>query len=174
MCLWPPPFYHFPLMPFIISRSFTYLVLFLSAPLGTPNFLFSCVPFVCHIYCISPTRNAGSSLSLGNASFGLRKSLPSCVPVVAFLWGQAPLASTTAYQPFSAALWFVQQLFGSQCSTVFSTLLTQCCKTALTCKKTDGWSRDFYFLFFVTPKTQNSRNFGGYCILLQQEKSLNA
>lgn len=121
-------------------KAFSHLLLFLSAPLGSSIFLFSYNPFVCHVYCINPTHNAGSFLSLGSASFGLRKrSFHLCSS------GGLPTRSITfGIHPASAALSFVQQLFSSQRSNVFSTLLTQCYKTALTCKKTDGWSREMW------------------------------
>lgn len=165
MCTWPPLFHHFPLVSFIISRAFSHLLLFPSAPMGSAIFLFSCGPFVCRVDCSNPTHNAGSSLSLGSATFGLRKMTPhlcSC--------GGLPTRRVTfGVRCCLPAVSFVQQLFGAQRSTVFSTLLTQCYKTALACKKPDGWSREMGGGLYVTLKTQNSSRFGRYSILYSKQ-----
>lgn len=110
---WPPFFHHFPLMSFIILKPFACLVLFLSSPWGSPISLFSFNPFAMFTASTLHTVAPVCPWDVGCLT-GL--CLPSYVPVVAFRWGQSPLASTAAPQLCSVTHCFVQQLLGSQSS----------------------------------------------------------
>lgn len=105
---WPPFFHHFPLMSFIVLKPFACLVLFLSSPWGSPISRFSFNPFAMFTASTLHTVAPICPWDVG--------CLTSYVPVVAFRWGQSPLASTAAPQHCSVAHCFVQQLLGSQSS----------------------------------------------------------
>lgn len=129
---WPPFFHHFPLMSFIVLKPFACLVLFLSSPWGSPISLFSFNPFAMFTASTLHTVAPVCPWDVG--------CLTSYVPVVAFRWGQSPLASTAAPQLCSVAHCFVQQLLGSQSSN-FLHPTDPVLQNSPNLRKPDGWSR---------------------------------
>lgn len=129
---WPPFFHHFPLMSFIVLKPFACLVLFLSSPWGSPISLFSFNPFAMFTASTLHTVAPVCPWDVG--------CLTSYVPVVAFRWGQSPLASTAAPQHCSVAHCFVQQLLGSQSSN-FLHPTDPVLQNSPNLQKPDGWSR---------------------------------
>lgn len=129
---WPPFFHHFPLMSFIVLKPFACLVLFLSSPWGSPISLFSFNPFAMFT---ASTLHTVAPVCPWDVS-----CLTSYVPVVAFRWGQSPLASTAAPQHCSVAHCFVQQLLGSQSSN-FLHPTDPVLQNSPNLQKPDGWSR---------------------------------
>lgn len=170
MCIRPPLFHRVPLMSFTVSRAFSLVFLFLSAPLGSAIFLCTYSPFVCCVCCINPTSNTSSCLSLGSASFGLRKRSPHLCSS-----GGLPMRRVTfgVHRCLPARL----------CSTVFCvaavwlTALNRFLHSTdpvlqnsadLQKNHMDGVER--WELFFnVTPKTQNSSRFGRYFVLYSKK-----
>lgn len=163
VCKWFPFFHHFPLMSFIISKSFICLVLFLSSPWGSPVFLFSFNPFT--VFTASTLHTAAPVCPWDlHCLTGLW--LPSCIPVVAFRWGQSPLASTAAPQLCSVAHCFVQQLLGLQ-SLNFLYPTDPVLQNSPNLQKPHGWSRMemwwfgfccFFFLLMWHQKPQIQLN----------------
>lgn len=129
---WPPFFHHFPLMSFIVLKPFACLVLFLSSPWGSPISRFSFNPFAMFTASTLHTVAPVCPWDVG--------CLTSYVPVVAFRWGQSPLASTAAPQHCSVAHCFVQQLLGSQSSN-FLHPTDPVLQNSPNLQKPDGWSR---------------------------------
>lgn len=129
---WPPFFHHFPLMSFIVLKPFACLVLFLSSPWGSPISRFSFNPFAMFTASTLHTVAPICPWDVG--------CLTSYVPVVAFRWGQSPLASTAAPQHCSVAHCFVQQLLGSQSSN-FLHPTDPVLQNSPNLQKPDGWSR---------------------------------
>lgn len=129
---WPPFFHHFPLMSFIVLKPFACLVLFLSSPWGSPISRFSFNPFAMFTASTLHTVAPICPWDVG--------CLTSYVPVVAFRWGQSPLASTAAPQLCSVAHCFVQQLLGSQSSN-FLHPTDPVLQNSPNLQKPDGWSR---------------------------------